>query len=129
MALRLAGGLIASFIGGTSSAHAHHSFAPVDVTTTVVVEGEVTEFRWTSPHSWVVLDVAEANGASTSWSVEMSAPVRLFRLGWRREDLEPGDRVVLEIHPLHSGKPGGALVRATLADGRALEDAPLGGGR
>jgi hypothetical protein len=129
MALRLASGLIAALVGGAPAALAHHSFAPVDVSSTVAVKGEVTEFRWTNPHSWVVLDVAEADGTVTSWSVEMSAPVRLFRLGWRREDFVPGDQVVLEIHPLHSGKPGGALVRAILADGRALEDAPVGGGR
>lgn len=119
------GGLIASIVGAWQMAQAHHSFAPVDVATTVVIEGEVAMFQWTNPHSWIVLDVAESDGSTTSWSIEMSAPVRLFRLGWRREDLAPGDRVVLVVNPLRSGRPGGALVSATLADGRELTDAPV----
>jgi hypothetical protein len=107
------------------SAHAHHSFAPVDVSTTIVIEGEVTEFQWTNPHSWVVLDVAGEDGATESWSVEMSAPVRLFRLGWRREDVAVGDRLALEVHPRRDGAPGGTLIKATLADGSERHDRPV----
>lgn len=124
-ALLLAVALLGCAAFTSPSALAHHSFAPVELSTTIVVEGEVTEFNWTNPHSWMVLDVVGEDGAMQSWSVEMSAPVRLFRLGWRREDVSPGDRVRLKLHPLRSGEPGGMLVEAALADGRTLEDRPV----
>jgi hypothetical protein len=34
--------------------------------------------------------------------------------------IKPGDKIEMELHPLRSGKPGGACVTVTLADGRQL---------
>ncbi len=109
-------------------ARAHHSFAPIDVERTVTVEGAVVEFRWTNPHGWIEIEVVDADGAATAWTVEISAPFRLFRLGWRRDDFAVGDEVVLVVHPRRDDRPGGVLVSAILADGSERLDAPVGQG-
>jgi len=52
-----------------STAWAHHSGAGVDRTKTVTITGVVKEFRWTNPHSWIDLEVTDAKGVPTVWSI------------------------------------------------------------
>ena len=49
-------GLI-GLIGLVSPAAAHHSFAMFDQTKLLNTKGTVSQFRWTNPHSFLVLDV------------------------------------------------------------------------
>ncbi len=98
-------------------AAAHHSFAMFDFANTVTIDGTVKEFRWTNPH--VVLLVAKAGGAPDApevWSMELTSPGNLTRVGWSRLSFKPGDRIKLEFNPLRDGKHGGAFKQATLLD-------------
>jgi Family of unknown function (DUF6152) len=52
----------ASAIGGTVSAH--HSFAMFDQEHPLQVIGTVKEYRFVSPHTFIVLDVHESDGTS-----------------------------------------------------------------
>lgn len=103
-------------------AAAHHSFAMFDFANTVTIDGTVKEFRWTNPH--VVLLVAKAGGAPDApevWSMELTSPGNLTRVGWSRQSFKPGDRIKLEFNPLRDGKHGGAFKQATLvATGQVL---------
>lgn len=55
------------------------------------------------------------------WSMELTSPGNLTRIGWSRLSLKPGDRIELEFNPLRDGKHGGAFAKATLLDtGRVL---------
>ena len=107
---------------------AHHSGAGVDRTKTVTITGVVKEFRWTNPHSWIDLEVTDAKGAPTVWSVEMNPPPYLVRSGWKASTLKPGDKVSVTLNPIRTGEPGGIFVSVALADGRVL-DGRGGGGR
>jgi len=100
--------------------HAHHSFAMFDFEKDQVIEGVVKEFQWTNPHIWIQVNVASADGKVTEYSVEGSSPNGLRRQGWSRESMKPGDRIVLTIHPMKDGSPGGSYVRGT------VNGAPLG---
>jgi hypothetical protein len=97
----------------------HHSGAGVDRTRTVTISGVVKEFRWTNPHSWIDLEVAD-KGATTVWSIEMNPPPFLVRAGWKSSTLKAGDKVSVTLNPIRSGDPGGIFVSVTLADGRVL---------
>lgn len=115
-AFRLAGiGLILS-----SAAFAHHSGAMFEPEKTRTIEGTVTEFNWVNPHSSFKVSVPDASGKEEIWAIEMNAPQNLIRAGWKRTTLKPGDRVSVVVRPLRDGKPGGAFVSVTLADGTVL---------
>ena len=104
-----------------STAWAHHSGAGVDRTKTVTISGVVKEFRWTNPHSWIDLEVTDAKGAPTVWSVEMNPPPYRVRSGWKASTLKTGDKVSVTLNPIRTGEPGGIFVSVTLADGRVLD--------
>ena len=110
-----------------TSAWAHHSGAGVDRSRTVTITGVVKEFRWTNPHSWIDLEVPDAKGAPTLWSIEMNPPPYLVRSGWKSSTLKPGDKVSVTLNPIRTGEPGGIFVSVALADGRVLDG--RGGGR
>lgn len=103
-------------------AQAHHSHANV-IDETIVVNGTVKEFEWTNPHSWITLEVVNADtGEPEEWLLEARAPAQLLRRGWRRDSLEPGDAVSVTIRPLRSGGPGGLVRLVTFPDGNELQD-------
>jgi hypothetical protein len=95
-----------SVIGG--SVLAHHSFAMFDQEHPIQLTGTVKEFRFVSPHSFIVLVVNESDGTSQLWSLEGGPPSFLTRDGWSSRTLKPGDEVSMTIDPLRSGAPGGA---------------------
>jgi hypothetical protein len=103
---------------------AHHSPAIFDQSKEVEIEGVVTEFKWSNPHSWIHLDVINADGAVEHWSVEMNPPTYLVRGGWRSNTIGPGDRVSVLIHPLRTDEKAGQYVSIRLPDGRVLGEQP-----
>lgn len=106
----------------------HHAPAIFDQTRTIVIEGTVTEFMWSNPHSWIHMDVVGEDGKVTDWVIEMNPPTYLIRGGWRSTTLKPGDEVSVVANPLRSGEPAGKYVAITLPDGRVLgeQEAVLG---
>jgi hypothetical protein len=96
-----------------SSAPAHHSFAMFDQSRLVTVNGTVRDFRWTNPHVFIQLLVKTEGGSEVEWSIEMTSPEHLARVGWRPGTLKPGDQVSLAIHPMRDGTAGGQYVSGT----------------
>jgi hypothetical protein len=103
-------------------ASAHHSFAMFDPAKVVTLQGKVKEFRWVNPHVSLFVDVAGPGGQGGVWSVELTSPGNLTRLGWSRQALKAGDRVAVEVNPLRDGQHGGGFRKATLLDsGQVLQ--------
>ena len=100
-----------------SSALAHHSFAMFDQSKSVTLQGTVKDFRWTNPHVFIQLLVKTEGGSEVEWSIEMTSPEHLARVGWRPGNLKPGDKVTLVIHPMRDGTEGGQYVSGTGPDG------------
>jgi hypothetical protein len=76
---------------------AHHSFAAEnDGSKQFTLKGKVTQVEWINPHSWIHIDVAGQDGKVVSWSCETAPPNMLYRQGWRRDTLKPGDEVSVE---------------------------------
>ena len=117
----LAAAAILAGLAASAPAAAHHSFAMFDFGKTVTLKGEVKEFQWTNPH--VILWVVGSRGAGLAaeeWTVELTSPGNLTRMGWTKRSLNPGDKLEVEFNPLRDGKHGGGFSRATLANGAVL---------
>ena len=99
---------------------AHHSFSVFDMTTQKELEGDVVEFQWTNPHTFLWIDVKGADGKATKWGLEGMSPNFLGRRGWTKHTFNPGDHIKVVIAPLKNGEPGGTLMRATLSDGTEM---------
>jgi len=99
------------------SARAHHSFAMFDQSKAVPIEGTVKEFRWTNPHIFIQLLVKGDNGSEVEWSIEMTSPEHLARVGWRPGTMKAGDKVSLVIHPMRDGSAGGQFISGSGPDG------------
>ena len=125
--LKLGGGLVIALCIA-ASAYAHHSAAGIDQTKTVTQEGIVKEFKWANPHSWLEIEVKDANGTAQIWNLEMNPPSFLVRAGWKSTTVKPGDKIKFSARPFKNGDPGGLFVNVTLPDGKVLgQTAPRGG--
>jgi hypothetical protein len=116
----LAGALALTIVGGAVPAGAHHSFAMFDMTKDVTVTGTVRVFQWTNPHSYIQLMVPDAGGKQVEWSIEMGSPMYLYVRGWRPGSLKANMKIVVLLHPLRSGKPGGVVQSVKTADGKDI---------
>jgi hypothetical protein len=87
---------------------AHHSFAMFDQDHPMELAGTVQEFKFTSPHTFVLLEVKGSDGATTVWNLEGASPSALVREGWSSKTLKAGDELKMTIDPLRSGAPGGS---------------------
>ena len=72
------------------------------------LEGFVQEFKYTSPHTFILLAVKAQDGSITVWNLEGVTPSALAREGWSSKSLKAGDELKMTIAPLRSGAPGGA---------------------
>ena len=107
-----------------SAALAHHSPSMFDGSKQLTLSGTVREFQWSNPHSYIQLVVKGADGTEQEWSLEMGANAYLYNLGWRPSTVKPGDKLTVKVDPLRNGSPGGLLVEAVTADGKALGRRP-----
>jgi len=103
-----------------AGALAHHSPIVFDRTQQVTLTGVVTEFRWGNPHSWIHVDVADADGKVGNWSIEMNPASHLAREGWRSSTLKTGDKITVVVYPLRNDEKGGQYISVTLPDGKKL---------
>jgi hypothetical protein len=102
------------------AAQAHHSMAMFDNTKEVKISGKVRAFQWTNPHAYIQLVSRDGSGKSAEWSLEMGAPMYLYARGWRPGTLKAGSDVVVTIHPLRNGHPGGVVLDVTTPDGKKI---------
>ena len=99
----------------------HHSFAAeYDVKKLVTVSGTVTRFEWTNPHALLYIDGENAEGKAGSWKFEMGAPGGLESRGWKKTDLQKGDRITVDGYAAKDGTDLANARTITLADGRKL---------
>lgn len=101
-------------------ASGHHSASGIDQKGSVTVSGTVKEFRWGNPHSWIELEVVNAEGKTDLWNFEMNPPLYLIKNGFTRSTLKPGDNIDVTARPFFDGRPGGIFVSVTLPDGKVL---------
>lgn len=109
-------------VSGTlaSAAAAHHSFSMFNGQAYRTVNGVVSKFEWTNPHTFLEVQVPTRNG-QTRYLFESSSPSLLKQQGWKRTSIRPGDRVMVGYYPLRDGRDGGMLVEVTYPEGAKLD--------
>ena len=81
----------------TVPAHAHHSVsAEFDTTKPIEFTGTVKKVEWTNPHIYTQVETKGPDGKAIVYRVEGGAPNALFRSGWRKDTLKPGDTVTVK---------------------------------
>jgi hypothetical protein len=77
-------------------AYAHHSFASTYLEDQkMTVEGNVVQFLYRNPHSFVHVEAKDKDGTLVRWAVEWGAGGQLGSQGINRDTLKPGDHVVI----------------------------------
>jgi hypothetical protein len=121
---RLSVVVVAAVIGvvsGLTPLGAHHSFAAqYDRNKPVTLVGTVTKLEWTNPHIYFYMDVKDASGAITKWSIEGGAPNTLYRAGWRKDSLKIGSVITVDGFLARDGSKLANMSAVTLADGRRI---------
>jgi hypothetical protein len=113
--------VLGSLVAAVAPLAAHHSFAAeFDADSPVTVNGAVNKMTWVNPHSWIYVDVKQADGKIITWRFEMGPPNALLRMGWRKDSIPPGTPVKIEGYRAKSGEPVANAKTVTLPDGREL---------
>ena len=110
------------------TASAHHSTAMYDQSETIVMDAIVTKWSLRNPHS--ILKVTRVSD-DVPFVLDGGAVPLLFRLGYRRDSFEVGEKVQVMIWPRLDGEPGGIFLAVIKADGSCLGmcgPGPGGGG-
>src|SRR5689334_24740526 len=77
-----------------SRAAAHHSFATLYFEDeTIELEGQVVEFQYRNPHSWVFVNAPDSFGRMQTYAAEWTGRAGLERSGVTKDTLRAGDRV------------------------------------
>jgi len=113
-------GLLTSGLLTAAALQAHHSDAGLDMESIVAFEGTVTEFVWRNPHTYVAVEAPTSDGADVIWELQMGPINVISRRGWRRDTLEPGDRVTVRAHVAIDGRPYGVIESIDKAGGLGL---------
>lgn len=103
---------------------AHHSAAAYDRTNLITISGEVTEYIWVNPHTWVYLRVMGENGRPQEWALEGESVGQYVRMGWTQDQLEVGDNVEAHVWQLKDGSYGAQLGYLVREDGMILGEVP-----
>lgn len=111
-----------ALIAMVGAAAAHHSFAMFDQEHPLELSGVVKEFKYTSPHSFIVLEVKDKDGNAEAWNLEGGSPSALARDGWNSKSLKAGDELQVTVDPLRSGAPGGSwnVNKVKFKDGKPI---------
>jgi hypothetical protein len=86
------------------TASAHHSFsAEFDAAKPVTLHGTIIRMEWINPHSWLHINVKNADGTMTEWMIEGATPNTLLRRGYTRDAVKPGTEITVEGYQAKNG--------------------------
>jgi hypothetical protein len=110
--------IIAFVLATVTPSVAHHSSTMFDTSKTVTLEGVVTKWELTNPHSWLHVEVKK-DGKTVVWGFEAEGPSSLQRSGIKPSDFKVGTKVSISGNPMRDGQPAAIWTGATrLSDGK-----------
>ena len=91
---------VAVMLAIAANAYAHHSFAATyDERLKVTLEGELVQFQWRSPHSFVHVMAKDDKGQLQRWAAEWGSAGQLGNQGVARDALKVGDHLIVTGDP------------------------------
>ena len=106
---------------------AHHSFAAeYDSKQLITLKGVITKVEWTNPHIYFYIDVKDANGEVTNWSLEGYPPNTLKRTGFTRDDFKIGEEITVTAYKAKDGTNTAASREVTFSGGTKKFAGPIG---
>jgi hypothetical protein len=101
-------------------ASAHHGSAAYHTDREVTVSGRVAEWRWTQPHTWVILATPRPGGGEDRWELEGPPLSWAQQRNWSATTLRAGEPVQIVVYPARSEPHGGLIKRIVRANGETL---------
>ena len=112
---------IAGLLMAAAPTWAHHAFAAeFDAQKPVKQRGTVVKVEFINPHSWIHIDVKDADGKVTHWMVEGGSPNALFRRGVNKDALPQGTEIMVDGYQAKDGSNRANGRDITFADGKKL---------
>lgn len=100
---------------------AHHAFeAEFDLNKPVLLTGKVTSMEWINPHSWIHIDVTDAEGKVQNWMIECGSPNIMLRRGFTKRSLEAGTEITVKGYQAKNGTLRANGSSITFKDGKKL---------
>jgi hypothetical protein len=106
---------------GAIPAWSHHAFtAEFDANQPIKLRGTVARFELINPHSWIHIDVKNADGTVTRWMIEGGTPNTLLRQGITKKSLPIGEEILVDGYRAKDGSNRANGRDVTFSDGRKL---------
>jgi hypothetical protein len=104
---------------------AHHSIqAQFDINKSFNITGTVAKMEFINPHSYLTINVKDADGKVQKWAFEMTGLAGLRRAGLSRADrggLKAGDELTVTALAARDGSNSGLAQELKMADGRVFK--------
>jgi hypothetical protein len=115
-----AGLLLLVVLAGSTTLLAHHGNASYE-NKEVTIKGRVTNWIWSNPHTFLMLDVTDENGKVVHWVCENNAPSTLVNFGFNAKTFKAGDEVTVVMGAVaKNGTPVGRINKIILANGYVM---------
>jgi hypothetical protein len=110
-----------SLLLGAIPAFSHHAFtAEFDANQPIKLRGTVARVELINPHSWIHMDVKNADGTTTRWMIEGGTPNTLLRQGITKKSLPIGAEILVDGYRAKDGSNRANGRDVTFPDGRKL---------
>ncbi|MES2604988.1 MAG: DUF6152 family protein [Pseudomonadota bacterium] len=82
-----------------SASQAHHGLANFNLNIDLTIEGVIADIALINPHSWIYVDVKNADGSTSKWKCELRGGTVLRRSGWTQDMFAVGSDVTITGSP------------------------------
>jgi len=105
-----------------SPMRAHHAFAAEfdEKKPVKFVDATVTKVELINPHSWIHVDVKQADGTVVNWAIEAGSRNILLRRGITKDTLQKGQKIVIDGYQSKNGSHRANGRDLTLPNGQHL---------
>jgi len=109
-------------VASISPVQAHHAFAAEfdEKRPIKFLDATVTKVELINPHSWIHVDVKQADGTVENWAIEAGSPNILLRRGITKSTLKQGDKIVIDGYQSKDGSHRANGRDLTLPNGQHL---------